>query len=164
MRIDPIIILVIIFLTISCGTGTDQRKVNGDDKQLLDQATTIDTSALRLTAHLLYQRNQYEEAIDEYNKLIRYDSLNGQFNFRIGYCLAQLGRDSASVKYYKRSADLKHREYDSYYALGLIYSIGTLSDKKKAIYYLNKCLEINPKAKDVKGLLGRLTEEKGKSI
>ena len=164
MRIDTIVVLVIIFLTTSCRKGTDRQKVNGDDKPLLDQGTTIDTSALRLTAHLLYQADQHEEAIDEYKKLIKYDSLNGQFNFRIGYCLAQLRRDSASVIYYKRSADLKYREYDSYYALGLIYSIGTLYDKKKAIYYLKKCLEINPKAEGVEVLLGQLTKEEGKSI
>ena len=88
MRIDTIVVLVIIFLTTSCRKGTDRQKVNGDDKPLLDQGTTIDTSALRLTAHLLYQADQHEEAIDEYKKLIKYDSLNGQFNFRIGYCLA----------------------------------------------------------------------------
>jgi tetratricopeptide (TPR) repeat protein len=164
MKIKSIIVLASISLTLSCGKGTDQRKINEDDKQSLGQVGTIDTSALRLTAHLLYQRNQYEDALKEYNKLIKYDSLNGQFNFRIGYCLAQLGKDTISVKYYKRSADLKYREYDSYFALGLIYSVGTLDDYEKAIYYFKKCLEINPKAKDVEKILRQLTENESRSI
>src|ERR1700704_2150414 len=60
----------------------------------------IDTSRIRTMANLLYQRDEYKEALQKYDQLIRVDSLDGESNFRKAFCLAQLDRFTESLPYY----------------------------------------------------------------
>ena len=72
---------------------------------------------------------------------------------KLGYCHAQLTNDSTAIKNYLKAAELNFRRFDAYRSVGLIYAIG-LNDKSKAIYYLNKCIKINPTSDEVKKLIG----------
>ena len=155
---------LLLYMVLECLTTSciqNKNDAHAIKEYTSDTKTNKDTSLLKLNADLLYQGDNYEDAFIEYKRLIKLDSLNGQFHFRVGYCLAQLNRHSESVEYYLRSAELKFEEYDSYYSVGILfYTI--LGDDKKALYYFDRCLEIKPDAKDVQEIVDKLNRKIGR--
>ncbi len=160
-----LVMLICIGSLVYCNPQHEKEKQTSeveaaDSQELVKGANrTIDTSALIVKAALLYAKDQYEEAIESYNELLSIDSLNGEYYYKIGYCLAQLHKDSAAIKNYIRATELNFRKFDACRSIGLIYAIGPLKNNSKAIEYLNKCLVINPEANDIKKLIREIKHE-----
>jgi tetratricopeptide (TPR) repeat protein len=72
-------------------------------------STEADTAWFRLTAELYLRYDSYEEAATEYAKLIDYDSLNGEFHFKMANCLVKLGKHKESSKKYLKAAQLGYK-------------------------------------------------------
>lgn len=148
-------LIVSFSLTIFIGCGTTSKnedKVIVPDSSMSRISSITDSSSLVIQAALQYESDKFEEAIELYNKLIELDSTNGDFFYRKAYSLARLRRDSAAVENYLKSARLDFRRFDAYRSIGIIYAIG-LNDKSKAIFYLEKCLEIDPDTEEIKRLI-----------
>ncbi|MFT7035436.1 MAG: tetratricopeptide (TPR) repeat protein [Cyclobacteriaceae bacterium] len=144
--------LQIIYLVIFGGCiqhNTGEKNYKTKTKESVNQ---ISLPELIKDIDSKYDANLFEEARVGYNELITFDSLNGEFYYKRGYCLAQLNRHEESVKDYKRSSEFNFRRYDSYLNLGIIYSLVIVNDSI-AIHYFEMAIEERPESKDAKGML-----------
>ncbi len=150
-----LIVTSLMVLTVQCRTG---HKEQVEEKQNLIESDSshstlnTDSSMIKTMANILFQTNEYQKALEKYNRLIELDSLNGQFYFRKAYCLVQLNRHSESVKYYLKAADLGFERFESFRSLGITYSF-VIKNDKQAVIYFKKCLEIDPNSEEVKKFL-----------
>lgn len=108
---------------------------------------------LELLADKLYNQDEFEEVIPILDQLIADDSTKGIYFFRRGYSLARIRKDSAALQDYLKSIELGYRVYDCYKSLGLIYSIGMLSNDSVAIHYFEKALETDPNSQEAKDFI-----------
>jgi len=98
-------------------------------------------------------KNQFAEAIAQYQKAVKTDPKNNRALFLISLCYAQSG-DLDQALSYALSVSQKDPTYASFYNLGLIYSVRKESDK--ALDALDQALALNPKSFDAeyqKGLV-----------
>lgn len=142
---NKLFFIIIPVIVLSCKGNRDSEpsentKAKSPEKLLVQQADS------------LYTNKSFHDALLLYKKLIAIDSLNGEFNFRLGYCHAQNNEHLKATKYYDKTISLGYREFDSYRNLGLIYGF-VLNDKGKAIDCFNRCLSLNPNSKEVKDFL-----------
>jgi tetratricopeptide (TPR) repeat protein len=114
-------------------------------------------------ADSLYQADNYSEAFKAYTTLISLDSLNGEFYYRRAYSSSHLSEPEFIPEDYQQSAKLGYREFDSYYNLGVIYSIVEKNDSL-AVFYLEKALEERPDSEKVRLMLENLGVEDATSI
>lgn len=155
------IILVSSFCLSNCKRGNKLDPKSA--KSLIRDTISINSlTPLVLDAAMYYSKDMFTEAANSYEKLIKFDSLNGEYYYRLGYCHAQLTKDSQAVKNYAKAADLGHRRFEAYRSIGLIFSVG-LNDDAKAIEYFNKCLEIDPNADEIKKLV-KTIKNKSKKV
>lgn len=105
---------------------------------------------IKLEADSFYYENNYSRAIILFNELIALDSTKGEYYFKRGFSYSMLLNAEQAIKDYSKAAELEYRKADAYKNIGINYS--TINDSL-AIYYLDKCLEIEPenaKAKRIK--------------
>lgn len=105
---------------------------NHRSNEIENSETTIkvedDSATLILKAHLLYSNNKYQEAFEDYTKLLEIDSTNGKFYYCKTYCLVQLYRHSESIEFYQKAADLNYSKFDCYKSIGLTYTFALKND------------------------------------
>ncbi|MCE2998033.1 MAG: tetratricopeptide repeat protein [Cyclobacteriaceae bacterium] len=142
---SKLLTIILLFITLSC-------KNNRDSESFENSNTNSPAKLLAHQADSLYKNKSFYSALVLYEKLIVIDSLNGEFNFRLGYCYVQNNEHSKATKYYHKTINLDYRKFESYRNLGLIYGF-VLNDKKNAIDCFNKCLSINPDSKEIKDFL-----------
>jgi len=111
-----------------------------------------DTVSLNLKARLLLAHKKYIDAMHEYSKLIEIDTMNGKYYYGKAYCLAQLDQYVESINYYKMASELEYDRFECFKSIGVIYYF-MIKDNERAEEYFNKCLEINPKHKEVESYL-----------
>jgi len=151
-------VLLLYFFACSQKEGRITLNPKNGTKTEVISRKDCDTSSLRTEAKILYMRDSYEEAILIYDKLISYDSTNGEFYYNRGYCLAQINRDFEAINDFLKSISFNYRLASCYKNLGLVYDAG-LNDKQKAEEYFIKFLEIEPGDKVVRDLLRNLRKD-----
>lgn len=109
---------------------------------------TIDSLSidlLTITAKSLYERDNYESALKYYNKIIKIDSLKGEFFFKRGICKHAVKDFLGAITDFTKSIELNYRKSSSYFNIGNIYM--DLNDESTAINYHTKALELEPENK-----------------
>lgn len=157
-----IFLLTFCVLILACTKPANNDSVRLDqDNSKLDYFNNDDqdTSKIRTMASILYNSEQFKEALIEYDKLIKLDSLEGQFYFRKAVCAAQILKDSVAEFNFKRSINLNYRTFDAYMNLGLIY-MSTFKNDAKAIECFEKCIQIDPTSQKAKTFLDGLRNNK----
>jgi len=96
-----------------------------------------------LSGNKFVQDKKYQEAIREYETVIKIDPQNPEANLLLGLTLANTGDLDRAVKYSTTAVQLKPT-YAGYYNLGLIYANQGKYDLAVEAY--EKASEINPKS------------------
>jgi|GEM_PF-1294146 len=127
-RIYPVLFIGIVFFAISCNNKANHNAAWSVNRIPL----------LKAKADSFYNLNEYLQAINYFDTLIRIDSLNGEYYFKRGYCEGKLFRFPESTGDYLEAVNLGYRKTTAYFNLGLNYSI---VDDSIAINYFEKCLK-----------------------
>lgn len=161
MRKVRLIYLIVLVVLSSCSTNTKEKKAETEGQEQVTR--TADMEDLIAKADSLYQLDIYSEAAEAYSILIGMDSLNGEFYYKRAYSYAQLDEPKFLLEDYQKAASLGYRSYDSYYNLGVIYSVIKGNDSL-AIFYFKKALEEKPESEEARLMLENLGVENAKNI
>jgi len=101
-----------------------------------------DIMAHSMLAQNYLQRNQMNEAILEYKRILELDPEEFDYLKEIGSIYEQKGEYEKSLKYYKQYAEQFPEDYSSYTTIGALYS--TMGDYEKAKSYYEKALIFEP--------------------
>lgn len=107
------------------------------------------TAAETVAEHLvqgsrLIREKKYEEAVQEYDQILRMEPKNLRALLVLGLTYAQIGKFDRAVEFTKKASELDPAGYVPYYNLGLIYASNQELDK--ALDALNQALKINPES------------------
>ena len=111
------LLLVCLFALLGCTSSTEKKSVleTKSSTNIEEDSSAFrnsnDTISLETLASILYERDQYLEAIDLYSNLLLGDSLNGQFYFRKAYCLMQIKHDQEALVCFLKAADLNYEKF-----------------------------------------------------
>ena len=104
------------------------------------------------TTGMFYQlRNKHEKALIEFYQALLYDSTSFTIYNRIAENHMALGRYESALRYLQRSKALHSNDIETFRLLSDCYY--RLKDDEKAIYYLNKVLQIDPFDENSRSLL-----------
>ena len=151
MRIYFLILLVV--LANACAPNRSEHNEDINRSQLHG----LDTASIAMSADLYYKTNRYDNALREYTSLLEVDSMRGLFLYRKAFCLAQLDQTHEAIQYYERTLQMKYREFDCYYSIGVLYA-GTVENDSLAILYHEKSLAIRPESEQAISLLKSLKD------
>lgn len=71
-------------------------------------------------ANVLYEKGEYKSALIIFDSLIEKDSLNGEINYKRGYCKAQTSDTKTSKKDFKNAIRFNYKVKDAYLNLGVL--------------------------------------------
>ena len=93
----------VLFFYISCSIETKKKEIsdNNDFNRLLKQAD------------MFYKKNDFNSALDLYQKVAFIDSMQPIAYYRIGYCYSQLLDIDMANKFYQKSIFLNYRVEDA---------------------------------------------------
>ena len=69
----------------------------------------------------LFKKRDYENALEEFKKLLELDNKNAHLYNNIGLCLAHLGQNSQAEEYYKKAIFLDDKLVETYINIADIY-------------------------------------------
>lgn len=127
-----LISFLLLLCFISCGNNHNRQK---------DIEAKNAIAKIELEADAFYEKEDYPKAIIFFNKLIAQDSTKAMYYFKRGYSYSMLFNTGQAIRDYLKSVELGADKYKAYRNIGINYS--TINDSL-AIYYFDKCLEINP--------------------
>jgi len=108
----------------------------------LHAETTAEATHLYRQA-LGYQRAmKWQEAIEAYRKVIKYEPMSAEVYNNIGVCYEKQGSLKMAAKSYEKAISINPRFYRSYNNLGIIYYKLKNFDKARAAY--EQALQLNP--------------------
>lgn len=125
VKITSVLIWISLALT-SCQTTTNK----------------LTEGELSMRAYKLEASNDFRGSIACYNKLIKMDSVKGEYYYGRGYAYRVMGfHSNEAISDYEKAASLNYRVGDCYFSIGLSYSF--LNDSLALIYF-KKAIEISP--------------------
>jgi tetratricopeptide (TPR) repeat protein len=108
-----------------------------------------------------YYKNEYNEAIESYDKAIKKNPYNSDLLANKGYALAKLGKYEEAIEYSDKAIKINPKYADAWNNKG--YALAKLGKYEEALKCYGKAIEINPThviAKDSRDIL--LNKEKKK--
>ncbi|NIT35099.1 MAG: tetratricopeptide repeat protein [candidate division Zixibacteria bacterium] len=94
-----------------------------------------------------YKREDYEAAIEKFERCLAKDPENVVAQFNIGVCYSDLGEPDKAIQAYRKALAIEPEYYDAYFNLGRIYH--RRGDYVEAVANYRKALEGDPYAPDV---------------
>ena len=94
-----------------------------------------------------FSRNQYKQAIPEFNKAIELNPNYDELYLHRGCCYRRLNKFEPAIRDFNKTAELNPRNVLAYYDLGELYSVG-LRQQETAIQYYDKAIELNTYHRD----------------
>ncbi|KAL0217875.1 hypothetical protein RCL1_008724 [Eukaryota sp. TZLM3-RCL] len=102
----------------------------------------------------LFQNDQYEEALECYNKAIELDPSKAVFYYNSAVCLANLNRLNEALSAVEKANQLDPKYVKAWYRKGSI--LAKLERNEEAKVALIKCLELQPEHEAAQSLLSAL--------
>lgn len=107
--------------------------------------TKVDRKGLAKKANLLYEQNNWQKAIIDYDTLILLDSTKGGYYFKRGFCKSMLLDITGAISDYKLAIARNYSEKASAYLnIGVLFRVSLIKPDSAIIYY-NECLKIEPR-------------------
>jgi Tfp pilus assembly protein PilF len=104
--------------------------------------STAGASSLYRKAVGYQKAMKWQEAIETYNKVLRFDPMSAEIYNNIGVCYEKQGQLKLAAEYYEKAISINPRFYRSYNNLGIIYY--RLKDFNKARAAYEQALQLNP--------------------
>ena len=139
-------ILVLLLLGAGCTASRNGQLVTAVDKDNLLKARD------HFTTGLFFQlENNHENALNEFYQALLYDSVSTEIYNRIAENHMALGRYESALRYLQKSLHQKPDEPETSRLIAECYY--RLKDDEKAIYNLNKVLNLDPLDENSRALL-----------
>ena len=110
----------------------------------------------------LFNMKEYEQTINNINKLISYEGRKSEYLYMLGVCYKNLNDRINARDSFALATDLNKEDYKSYYELGLI--LDETDKKETAIVMFNKAIKLNPNFYEAREALGICFTRQGKFI
>jgi tetratricopeptide (TPR) repeat protein len=88
------------------------------------------------------QLNDFEQAVDDFNKVVSVNPEHAQAYFDRGRAFRQLNKIDSAEKDFKYFISLEPDHFKGYWMLGKLHK--ARGNYQKAIFFLNKAIEKNP--------------------
>ena len=108
----------------------------------LHAETTAEAAHLYRKAVFYQRAMKWQEAINAYRKVIKYEPMSAEVYNNIGVCYEKQGSLKMAAKSYEKAISINPRFYRSYNNLGIIYYKLKNFDKARAAY--EQALQLNP--------------------
>jgi len=108
----------------------------------LHAETTAEAADLYRKAVFYQRARKWQEAINAYRKVIKYEPMSAEVYNNIGVCYEKQGSLKMAAKSYEKAISINPRFYRSYNNLGIIYYKLKNFDKARAAY--EQALQLNP--------------------
>jgi len=102
---------------------------------------STDIEALFEKGNALFDIGKYDEAIDDYDKVLDIDSTVIEALYNKGLALSKLGADDEAIDYFNEVLEINSTDIDGLFGKGI--ALYELEKYDEAIYYYDKVLEIN---------------------
>ncbi|MES0397199.1 MAG: tetratricopeptide repeat protein [Syntrophobacteria bacterium] len=109
----------------------------------LHAETTAEAAHLYRQAVVYQRARRWQEAINAYRKVIKYEPMSAEVYNNIGVCYEKQGSLKMAAKSYEKAISINPRFYRSYNNLGIIYYKLKNFDKARAAY--EQALQLNPR-------------------
>lgn len=116
--------------------------------------TFFNAVSLNISGDRLFQLDQYDHAIQEYQKGLQIEPKNINLINSLGVCYGVTNQIEKAKKEFEKAIALNPTDVMVIYNIGLVHRIN--EDEDKAILYLKKAHGINPHVFEVELLLGHL--------
>ena len=97
----------------------------------------------------LVSSGKFKEAIEYYDKLLELNPDDAGYLFSKALCSSKSGNGLNDIPMYQHVLELDPYHFESLFILGSTYSAGNKENKKEAVEYLIRALEISPDNEDV---------------
>jgi len=102
--------------------------------------------------------NDYAKALASIDSAVKYSPQNGKVIFDKGAILYNAGHKTEAIGFFKQALKLDTQNVNTYLALGQCY--GDAKDYDNALMVLKAALKIEPKNKDIQGLISKCNKAK----
>ena len=97
---------------------------------------------------------RYEEAIENYHNVMKYEEPDGSSYFYIGECYQKMEELEKAIPYYLKAIKIDPYHTDAYILLGTIYN---QKDRlEESLYHLKKAIELDDKSAFLHQLIGEV--------
>ncbi|ACX72856.1 TPR repeat-containing protein [Methanocaldococcus vulcanius M7] len=123
-----------------------------NNKKLLEEKLCKDNQDFERIKHFIKKgrnlllKNDYNNALIEFKKVLMRDKYNIEALFGVGYCLNALNKFDEALGYWNEYLRLNPKDASGWFNKGV--SLYNLKDYKNAIYCFKKVIELNPKDVD----------------
>lgn len=100
------------------------------------------SSRLLLEAENYFAKEQYNDAIEVYQKILKYDPDNRQAISGVGMVLTSFGQYDKALIFSQKAVSLKPDDAESYFRLGVVF--GYIGDFDKALESFQRALALEP--------------------
>lgn len=108
----------------------------------------------------LFQKDQYNEALAEYQKALDLDNNNYMANLNLGLTYRQVNKDELAISSFQKTVEIAPNSFEAHYYLGLAYQqTGKLQD---ALEELQLAYKLNPGSTEIIYNIGQCYEKMGK--
>jgi tetratricopeptide (TPR) repeat protein len=135
MKLTIGICLFIVIALVSCG---NPEKENRSDVSPDKKGKQKD---LELKAIMLYDQENYADAVKYFDSLINLDPINGKYYYGRAFSYGMLIQKTKAIEDYKKAIKYNYKVNHSYYNIGINYMY---VNDSLAVYYFKKCLMIDP--------------------
>ena len=116
-----------------------------------------DTNVIFTLANIYFAKNEYEKAIEFYEKSLQIEPKDHSSLNNVGLAYNNIGRFEKAIECYQKALEIKSDKYISFYNMGNAYrNIGAFEE---AIKFYEKTLEIKPDYYEVLNNLGTTYEK-----
>jgi tetratricopeptide (TPR) repeat protein len=131
-----IIILIFLIAEFSCNNvGNNAPRISYKTSDINENYELIKSKM-----DTAYNKNEYQEALYFLQQLIQFDSTNGEYYYKIGYCESGLLNSQKSTNAYNKAIKYNYRVVDATFNIGTNYL--TVDDSLARIYF-ERCLAID---------------------
>ena len=142
--------VLIVLSFVSCSGGS---KVKKEDKGLnIEEHFQL--------AYRAAERGNMEEAVNEYQKVLKLDPKHLKAHLNLGIVYGKQGKLKEEVSEYKRAISIDPKFAEAYFNLGVAYN--GRGDLNEAITQYQKALQINPSYVEAHNNLGNIYFRRGK--
>jgi tetratricopeptide (TPR) repeat protein len=124
------LITILILLWAGCSIKQESASLIDGNEQLKEKAYSV------------YHERDYLRCVQYFTELITLDTLQGDYYFRRAFCHGRSDNYNKSTQDYLKAVALGYRISDSYYNIGLNYTIEF--NDSLALEYFIKALQANP--------------------
>lgn len=129
----------------------DGLKTMPENTRLSDMISLIESEAATIRYHnalQMHTEGRYEEAIEEYNRIIAISEPNGDLYVNLGAAYQALNNNTEAIKSYEKAVEVDESNSTAYYYLGTAYF--QRENFEKALKTYQKALAVDPENETIK--------------